>query len=150
MTKIIKQYIQFAIDNGYNFNLDILSKFTTGDLINPKEVYKDGIYYLDEPRRDINNTLNIWVSLMKWENVFKGYVSIYETITSKPFIEAIARGIRNTKPHQISHNSKQKEYLICPAWYMTDNEIEDKLTTLQAIAIRDNKLDGFIDNLLTK
>jgi len=72
-----------------------------------------------------------------------------EVITSKPFIEAIARGyIKNNNPTQY--------WEVLSIWkYKNENwikyiydEIIEHITELQAIAIRDNTLSEYINNLL--
>ena len=59
------------------------------------------------------------------------YDNLIEVITSEPFIEAIARGV-----------SKKVKYETALEWHI------ENLTIKQAIAIRDNKLEEFIINLL--
>lgn len=110
--KEIKDYIQFAIDNGYEVNWDI---------------FMDWVCYY----KKFENKLSVWNSL-------------YETIISREFIEAIAKGIL-----------KRARKIDCPFmiwWGNYENcynlsEIEE-ITIMQAIAIRDNKLKDFITNLL--
>ena len=63
--------------------------------------------------------------------------SILETITSKPFIEAIARGILKKYEVNIKRNSYKSAFT-------TEIEI---ITTEQAIAIRDWTLIEYITNL---
>ena len=110
MTKIEK-YIQFAIENRYE---------------------KDNYLYFNryEERR------THWVVFKDIEDWEESNENLYEVITSKPFIEAIARGI------------KYKDYDF--NYWMYDTNwwnIQDKITFFQAIAIRDNKLEEFINNL---
>jgi len=96
--KEIERYIQFAIDNGYD---------------NKSTLYKN--FWLKEWFNNIPN----WdfSSYYDWL-LYPNYYTFI--ITSKPFIEAVARGLL------------EKEY-----W-------KDSIS----IAIRDNKLEEFITNLL--
>ncbi len=79
-----------------------------------------------------------WYEESGWEQWEEGY------IMSKPFIEAVARGIN-------------KEWIkidcdfIYWGWSMEAScelHTDDKIAFEQAIAIRDNKLEEFITNIL--
>lgn len=111
---MIEKYIQFAIDNGF--------------------IWLENFKIIENLR--IDN-----VNIIKW--LFISYVdkkewfileSIERILSSKPFIEAIARGISEKKK----------------MWYESNynDTIINIITTQQAIAIRENKLDEFIINLL--
>jgi hypothetical protein len=77
-----------------------------------------------------------WLYILNFiADVWTWYKNITDVITSKPFIEAIARGVLETDFEW------KKELLL---------EVINIITTKQAIAIRDNKLEEFINNLLPK
>jgi len=105
--KTIKNYIQFAIDNGYK-------------LIYPTKLKIIEVEIEDSSVRFIYNN---------WNNVYQNTI---ETITSKPFIEAITKWM--AKKYSIPVYEEQFDYI----------------TTQQAIAIRDNKLKEFITQILWK
>jgi len=126
---MIKEYIQFAIDNGYplqrNFELEDWYGFTNSE-------YWDSF--------NVPSILIIYT-----ENDEVTWYPINDIITSKSFIEAIARWL----------SKKLLEEIIIWRYrlVMCNAELEDlieTLTTEQAIAIRDNKLEDFIKNLITK
>ena len=82
------------------------------------------------------------------ECIDRAYVHHYEfkdIITSWPFIEAIARGILFNKQDWNSFN--KQDFLI---FWISDENIIKTITHSQADAIRDNKLDEFIQDLLPK
>ena len=137
--KAIKQYIEFAIENGYVF-----PDFVTMDNI---EVYQDE---------------NIIMLCLIEEGEQLCDFNTIETITSKLFIEAIARGfhylIKEEKVEDIKEWTSIKDWTI---FYTLDkfeliksklsslhNGLIREITTQQAIAIRDNKLPEYITNLL--
>ena len=64
------------------------------------------------------------------------YINLYELITSKEFIEATARG------KEKEANDKGWCVLI------STRELIEKITISQALAIRDNTLEDFINNIL--
>ncbi len=68
--------------------------------------------------------------------------SIIELITSWPFIEAIVRWIMEEWMDKNFYDT------YCDCCYVLD--LWDEFTKYQAIAIRDNKLDEFIKDLLPK
>ena len=131
MTNKIKEYIQFAIDNGYYAGVT----FTKLKIEkNVKFVYEEA----DEDRDMCESYSECeWLYILNFiADVWTGYKNITDIITSKPFIEAIARGII------------EKTKQIQGEWSFLDlNKIIDEITTEQAIAIRDNKLEEFITNL---
>jgi len=107
--KTIKDYIQFAIDNGYK--------------------------------------LTVWKEIRVWLTTEQ----VLKTITSLKFIEAIARGIwkdlkvyTDEQTHVIYRRDKKDRTFI------EISTLEDMITHQQSFAIRDNKLQEFINNLLTK
>ena len=107
----IERYIQFAIDNGYR----------------EEDFWKEQencLWKFDYLEIDIQ----LYHIDRFWDEHITIQQNIIACITSKPFIEAVARGI-NKEEFRI-------EVLI------------EQITTEQAIAIRDNKLDTFITNLL--
>ena len=118
--KTIEKYIQFAIDNGYNF--------TDGKYYihhNYREEERDGN---DNPCTDIyydwyfifHSCADIWCDI----------VSLEKIITSMPFIRAISLGIY--KWDRVDILMKQV----------------DIITNNQSIAIRDWKLEEFINEIL--
>jgi hypothetical protein len=69
-------------------------------------------------------------------------------ITSKPFIEAIARGIlKKFKWDKRSEIYYTGSLLSMDRTYMSIEELIDDITTEQAIAIRDNELEEYINKL---
>lgn len=66
-------------------------------------------------------------------------------ITSKEFIESVSRWIIKSKWNWEQIQEEIEDFINTFVW----NEIY-KLTTRQAIAIRDNKLEEFIENILPK
>lgn len=128
--KKIERYIQFAIDNGYEFFLasyvrDIEYKEKVIFWRNFPQYWTIKIYLLDDcdvpKEKKVTN---------------ENYCNL---ITSKPFIEAVARGIWEKSEWR----NKESEKIFISV--MSDN-----ITTDQAIAIRENKLEEFINNLLPK
>ena len=117
--KTIKDYISFAIDN--EVSIEEMNKEL-------KIVRFDFHLYNDVVVFDKND--------------FHKFIDITRFITSKPFIEAIARGINKIK---------DKKFLITWAHILNDtdeNRLLDIITFDQAIAIRDNKLEEYINNIL--
>lgn len=79
----------------------------------------------------------------KWAN------ALNSIICRKEFIEAIARWIWQHKPYWTSKRTRikcmfQNQQLL----YDEIEELIDDITVFQAIAIRDNKLEEFINNLI--
>ena len=134
--KILEKYIQFGIDNWFTIDKEELTKFPVSELIYPKEIYTENEYLLDSPRENIDWILVIWFNILIWDFAYKWFKSVCEIITSKSFIEAIARWIRNneTKWEQDEMNTYSDHIL----------RTIDNITTQQASAIRDNKLEEFI------
>ena len=118
---MIKEYIQFAIDNGYpmvnNFNIEDWDCYTDCEL--PE--YSLAV---------------IWYIISFWEYEKTCY-PLTDIITSKEFIEAVAIG------------KSKIEWMMRMGLY-TKSEIMEYITIKQARAIRDNKLEEFITNLLWK
>lgn len=108
--KQIEEFIQFAIENGY-------------EKLTPYRISRLTTYP-------------------------KGKAFIY-IITSKPFIEAIDKGLQDLKYKK----AELEWYSICRTACVEINRAAtmnriDELTKNQAIAIRDNKLEEFITNIL--
>lgn len=86
-----------------------------------------------------------WLELhsIDWESKKLNSLDIIYLITSKKFIEAIARWI-------ISREFSYSQFTEEKLWIKCDNQkwFIDILTFTQAIAIRDKELDIFIKNLL--
>ena len=127
MENYIEKWIQFAIDNGYWEKYNWLQEYSNDN----------GWCYED---------------IFDWEFVSdnkRNYISIERLITSKKFIEAIARGyIKNNNPTKYwevewigRHRNKHWTLHIY-------DEILEQITHLQAIAIRDGKLEEFIQKTL--
>ena len=120
--KEIERYIQFAIDNGLNFR-------------NFKLHYND-TYIVAVHQEEVNKLRALTYNL-------------YELIASKPFIEAIARGyVENNNPTNYWEVEWIGKYKSEHWGLNTYDEIFEQITILQAIAIRDNKLEEFITNIL--
>lgn len=124
----IERYTQFAIDNWYS-RLEQSPEYEVDwywDVIHMEEV--DSKY---------------WVSK---------YDSYLPYITSKPFLEAIARGVWNKTPYKDRkehYKNSYKQYkVICNVWREDIFWALNVITQLQAIAIRENELDTFITTLL--
>lgn len=125
MKQELTRLIQFAINNGYEFFAassvrKIESKHKVFRWREFPQYWTIKIHCLDDC--DVPKEITI---------TNENYCN---TITSKPFIEAVARGINPTMKN----------------WSMWLNIEIDWITTKQAIAIRDNKLPDFINNLLPK
>lgn len=112
--EIIKEYIQFAINNWYKLDRNIFFEID----VKKSVINKSIIYYYDIIFYGRNFDCKI---------VDKKWINFIELITSKQFIEAIAKWRNQT--------------------YWLNVEI-DYITTHQAIAIRDNDLNNFIIKLL--
>ena len=123
-TEIIEQYIKFAIENWFNFK----------------------IFYQNE---EYNQVAMFYVG---WEigitNEIIDWVNIQQLITSKPFIEAVVRGLLEKQHFEFS---KEEVLLYWTLKEYTSNIgktiIYDEITRLQALAIRDDTLEDFITNL---
>ena len=114
---MIKEYIQFAIDNFDNRNWELVLWWI------------NKIEYIDHNWLLHYESIWYWT----WEDAPTWlWIPLHTLITSKTFIEAVARGINPT-------------YEIWTPWL--DWQI-DWITTQQAIAIRDGDLSTFITNLL--
>lgn len=121
--KTIERYIQFAIDNWYEKTLGY------GFELSSKNEHNISVY------------LN--------SNWIRESYNIVQLITSKPYIEAIAKGLVK------KYNWQTIDWMFWYwAWEFDDSlniELEvDEITTNQAIAIRNNTLEEFIENLLPK
>lgn len=103
--KQIEKAIKFAIENGYQ-----AWTYELQMVLSEKVVLKDKIYPY-------------------WESM----IDIIRLITSKPFIEAIARGI-------IKESLKRKEKIKYDVWIF--------ITINQALEIANNELEEFYKNLL--
>ena len=133
--KTIEQYIQFAINNGYD------------SLIVEKESF--GFFVEDKDYIIVEN-------IIEWEFLFE--IPILKIITSKPFIEAIARGIIKIECDNdwydwtdilIDYGNWRKSLYNFNRDYEEISVLND-VTKYQSYAIRDNKLEEFITNLLPK
>jgi hypothetical protein len=119
--KNIERYIQFAIDNGYD---EFWGQYNWAE--------EDSIYLLTD----------LWPTT----------ISIYWVITSKKFIEAVCSGIQekltNDCEIDILINSRFYDHKNFEKYLRDETDLLDDLTTEQAIAIRNNELGEFINNLL--
>jgi len=125
--KIIKEYIQFAIDN--NFQMPSWYKIEWNFLIWKKH-------------KTDKNSISIEINK----------IDIFRIITSKDFIEAIAKGIyNNIVLKDLNKSIKILKYI--DIWLKeryidnTINYLEENIILKQALAIRENKLEDFITNL---
>ena len=129
--KNIEKYIQFAIDN-----------------------------WLLNNRTDAFSTY--WCKIWEWDFTIsfgKKWVQEFieiksfhftELITSKEFLEAVARGLLKTKKWNYVYFKNWFEILIEDKKDKWIEILSNRITKEQAIAIRDNTLDDFITNLLWK
>ena len=133
--EILEKYIQLAIDNGYNG-------------------WNDKIEYISAW-----NTMVKLIDKIGWTKVY----DILELITSKLFIEAVANWILKTitswefkrllnLPEYTYKSADDKQFLFWE-YFSWDSTVDYKvliayITCNQAIAIRDRKLEEFINNLL--
>ena len=133
--KTIERYINFAIDNGY----------TVKDYFYKKKLHNIRISW----RKNIR--FNWQTSPDSIYNYFSNKTTnLYELITSKEFIEAIARGLLKTQKWNYVYFDWGFEFV--PKW---DNKqwlrnITNRITASQAFAIRDKYLERFIEDLLPK
>lgn len=139
LKQIIEKYIQFAIDNGY--------KLTDIDRFNDCEIDKVTLKFIDDDYLEVCIDF-LWVSY---------YICLEKIITSKPFIEAVASGVYNNWKEIIVNMTLSDEEVIETSiwesfykrdWLKHISRLENRITTEQSIAIRDNKLEEFINNLL--
>lgn len=137
---MIKEYIQFAIDNGYN--IWVFSVNSEDSTFVSSTSYKTACEYRDKIQK--NEDMKIFVKL-KYDSL-----EIYKIITSKPFIEAIARGVEYKSWYKIPDvemSNKRGEKWMTAVWNLQEAIYE--ITINQAIAIRDWKLEEFIKDLLS-
>lgn len=134
--KTIERYIQFAIDNWLN------------EFENFKILRNTWITF------DVWNCWLIWEVIYFYRKWYSSYCKhLKDLITSKEFIEAVARGI-------FDDEELLKKFSLYYTWdevYFLDRSLDENLKNLeneicklQALAVRDNKLEDFINNLLTK
>lgn len=130
--EIIEKYIQFWIDNGY---------------IEHCYIWIDDEEYVDFYLRWHFET---WVD----DEILKT-INLYKLITSKEFIEAIARGIENLKDNNnkikiMWHRSYEPTYRLLDKkdTILWVEDLINDITYFQALAIRDKNLENFIINLL--
>lgn len=133
--KIIEKYIQFAIENWYNW-------FWKFDISNDNDWLPSDWIWITFYSLDVD--------YFGYERIEAEYI-LEQLITSKDFIEAIAKWIK--KEVEETHWNSLLEWCVsmvyrwvrCIEW---DDALIYDITTQQAIAIRDNKLEEFITNLL--
>lgn len=117
---IIEQYLQFAIDNWLTITNQYIHKFSLcWNYVDFEIIVNDesDFSHLEHPSRNI-----------------------IELITSKSFIESIARWVdKKILRPAVYYSKEQREQQI--------KTIIDNVTNKQAIAIRDWKLEEFIINL---
>ena len=128
---MIERYIQFAIDNFDNRNWELVLWWI------------NKIEYIDHNWLLHYESIWYWT----WEDAPTWlWIPLHTLITSKPFIEAVARGIiRNSLWKEALEENIQKAFKHS----IFKNRV-DKITTQQAIAIRDGDLSTFITNILWK
>ena len=124
--ELIKEYINVAIENWYKAVKESIAYDESNCCFKTKEVncWREEWVYIDFYE---NNSVC-------WTKTLMNVISFEKLITSKEFIVAIAKWLR------IIH---WRQYLT----HGLDDLIDD-ITTEQAIAIRDCKLDDFINNIL--
>ena len=126
--KQIKRLIQFPINNGYKFDWD----------------------KVEEIRITVNNDVCIYWKFNKGnEREFYFSQNYIELITSKPFIEAVARGIVNKSSYEI-HNEQWRntKFYIILNRLIREDKVVDFLRNEISKAIFNEELPEFIDNLL--
>lgn len=142
--KYIEKWIEFARSNWY--------------ILTDWESYYQSDCEIHIEGNSVVISANIW---KHWTNEILSEVNVIEIITSKRLIESIARGVNKKIMSQENYSALLKNWLI-NKWYdwdvytlqevndrFLDDEI-DRITTEQAIAIRDNTLDKFITETLWK
>ncbi len=118
----IKEYKQFAVDNWYKF---------------PDFTVMENISFCQDENMILLSLIEEWEQLCDFNTI--------EIITSKSFIEAIARGLNENKKYRIYYwYDKWAEVYLKDS---IDGRVEE-LTLNQAIVIKDNKLEEFITNLI--
>ena len=125
--KQIERWIQFAIDNGYE---SLWDTFEIQSLDDVTEDWYDIEFWTED--------LNFDGDIRRLEKT----INLIQFIKSKPFIEAIARGV-------IKNNISLNTYYYYNEDWSYLNLCEESIITIhQAIAIRDEKLEEFIEGLL--
>ena len=117
--KTIEEYIQFAIDNWYDDDIEYIWCINWNNLWHSEYDFNEIYWQFVEGSS---------------ENFKSWFSSIIDIITSKPFIEAIARGIT------IELSIKDSSYLLdrdCDC----ENDAIDIITTGQARDIREEQLE---------
>ena len=126
--KTIENYIQFAINNDFDlwdkafYSNKSISKIVLNK--NQELSYKWKIFY---------NRVYFYYKNNFLDDELLCKINLFELITSKEFIEAIARGLEWNWKYTLKY---ENTYLLYD------------LTREQALAIRNNKLEEFIDDLL--
>jgi hypothetical protein len=115
-----------------------------------KELIERYLQFAIEHWYDLHKDTESWffwigIDLFEFDYHYTEAIPIKDIITSWPFIEAIARGILFNKQDWNSFNKKD----FLSSW-ISDENIIKTITHNQAIVIRDNKLDEFIQDLLPK
>lgn len=164
--KQIERYIQFAIDNGYKEKYFHLKNTE----ITYIWIFNCAVITLEEKSQMLNgNCIELSNPVLQESKIYP----LNEVIQSKPFIEAIARGVRkkltivdkldkNYKEINIEKFNNQTKYIYLEykKWINWFNDIYPKdeekilyriireITIQQSEAIRENKLQELIYNLL--
>jgi len=126
MNKKLEKYIQFAIDNNLIVSWEKITRFDF-------TTKHHGLFmFYKYPNETIDDFFDF---------------NLIELITSKEFIEAVARGV--AKKNLEIRTKYENDWVIYkwPSLVLWEDLI-DYITSGQAIAIRDNKLEEFIINLL--
>lgn len=132
--KKIEEYIQFAIDNGFEDVWDFKIEQYRCAWPTRNMIWKFIIYSTEKEIGWGNPWSNMsWIDNIQVDE----YIDIINLITSKTFIEAIARWIDQIRIHKIFNGHDTY-------WW----DMQDKIVFKQAIAIRDNTLDNFITEIL--
>jgi len=129
--KEIERYIKFWIENWYKIDWKLHS-----------------ITYNFSEDNFIYDTIEITTREQYKFHLTCNKFNLISLVTSKEFIEAIARWIlKKFKWDKRNEIYYTWSILSQDRTYISDWELIDEITTTQAISIRDNTLDLFINNL---
>jgi len=127
---MIKKYIQFGLDNWYEFKYN---KNYYQKLDYSPDWIEEWKRYIGHINLSMNRVHNFKIEFILNKKMYANYYNTLEIITSKEFIEAVARWVYE--------NNKDRSW---NAYYQNIIKI---ITHEQAEAIRDNKLEEFITKL---
>lgn len=136
--KELKRWVQFANANWFNPFDEKVKRFSV-------KIWEEYDVYWDFEYHTLTMThCPAMTSIFTYDRI-----PLFNVITSSQFIEAVARGVSketNVKVPQLwtLYSCVLHSELVNRKW------IINEITTQQAIAIRDNKLPEFINNILPK